>query len=99
MSRLWEKGSAILEGDPGGQLASMGWKMPCIGLEDNGRVARIRGKHHRYEKFRVVDQLRDEAQILADVQARNARCIISDGSERFRTPGRFATDRTTDFLR
>lgn len=41
----------------------------------------------------------DEAQILADVQARNARCIVSDGSERFRTPGRFETDPTTDFVR
>ena len=41
----------------------------------------------------------DEAQVLADGQRRNARCIVSDGSERFRTPGRFETDPTTDFVR
>jgi len=41
----------------------------------------------------------DEARVLADVQARNVRCIVSDGSERFRMPGRFETDPTTDFVR
>ena len=37
----------------------------------------------------------DEARVLADVQARNVRCIISDGSERFRMPGHFK-DRSYD---
>jgi hypothetical protein len=41
LSRLLGKGSAILEGDPGGQLASIGLKMPCIGLEHNGRIAQL----------------------------------------------------------
>ncbi len=41
----------------------------------------------------------EEARVLAEIQQRNARCVISDGSERFRTPGRFATDPTTDFVR
>jgi hypothetical protein len=41
----------------------------------------------------------DEARVLADVQARNVRCIVSDGSERFRMPGHFKTDPTTDFVR
>jgi hypothetical protein len=53
-----------------------------------------------YEAFKAGRALGiDEGQILADVQARNARCIVSDGSERFRTPGRFETDPTTDFVR
>jgi hypothetical protein len=39
-----------------------------------------------------------EARVLAD-EAQNARCIVSDGSERFRTPCRFETDPTTDFVR
>jgi hypothetical protein len=41
----------------------------------------------------------DEARVLADVQARNVRCIVSDRSERFRMPGHFKTDPTTDFVR
>jgi hypothetical protein len=41
----------------------------------------------------------DEARVLADVQARNVRCIVSDGSERFRMPGSFKTDPTTDFVK
>jgi hypothetical protein len=41
----------------------------------------------------------DEARILADVQARNVKCIVSDGSERFRMPGQFKTDPTTDFVK
>jgi hypothetical protein len=41
----------------------------------------------------------EEARVLADVQARNVRCIISDGSDRFRMPGNFKTDPTTDFVK
>jgi hypothetical protein len=41
----------------------------------------------------------NEARILAEVQARNARYILSDGSKRFGTPGRFETDPTADFVR
>jgi hypothetical protein len=41
----------------------------------------------------------EEAQVLADVQKRNVRCIVSDGSERFRMPGQFKADPTTDFVR
>ena len=41
----------------------------------------------------------EEAQVLADVQKRNVRCIVSDGSERFRMPGQFKGDPTTDFVR
>jgi hypothetical protein len=41
----------------------------------------------------------DEAQVLSDVQEHNARCIVSDGSERFRGPGRFEKDPTVDFVR
>jgi hypothetical protein len=41
----------------------------------------------------------DEARVLADVQARNVKCIVSDGSERFRMPGQFKTDPTVDLVR
>lgn len=41
----------------------------------------------------------EESRVLADVQARNVRCIVSDGSERFRMPGQFKADPTTDFVR
>jgi hypothetical protein len=41
----------------------------------------------------------DEARVLADVQARNVKCIVSDGSERFRMPGEFKADPTTDFVK
>jgi hypothetical protein len=40
-----------------------------------------------------------EAEILADVQAWDARGIVSDGSEKFRMPSRFETGPTTDFVR
>jgi hypothetical protein len=53
-----------------------------------------------YEAFKMGKSLAvDEAQILADVQKRNVRCIVSDASERFRTPGRFSTDPTTEFVK
>lgn len=53
-----------------------------------------------YEAFKAGRALGvNEEQILADVQARNARCIVSDGSERFRMPGEFKADPTTDFVR
>ena len=41
----------------------------------------------------------EEARVLADIQTRNARCIVSDGSERFRWPGSFRVDPTTDFVK
>lgn len=53
-----------------------------------------------YERFKAGRGYPgDEDDILADVARRNARCIISDGSERFRTSGEFKTDPTTDFTR
>ena len=53
-----------------------------------------------YEAFKAGRTVGvDEDEILADVQARNARCIVSDGSERFRTPGKFTTDPATEFVR
>jgi hypothetical protein len=53
-----------------------------------------------YEAYKAGRTLGvDEAQILADVQARNARCIVSTGSERFRLPGTFKVDPTTDLVR
>ena len=41
----------------------------------------------------------EEARVLADVQARNVRCVVSDGSERFRLPSNFESDPTTDFVK
>lgn len=41
----------------------------------------------------------DEARVLKDVQARNVKCIQSDGSERFRMPGNLTVDPTTDFVK
>jgi hypothetical protein len=41
----------------------------------------------------------DEARVLSDVQARNVRCILSDGSERFRLPSKFTTDPTIDLVK
>lgn len=53
-----------------------------------------------YEQFKMGRaRAGDEDRILADVQQRNARCIVSDGSERFRMLGRFTTDPTTEFVR
>ena len=53
-----------------------------------------------YERFKAGRGYSgDEDDILADVARRNARCLISDGSERFRMPGQFKTDPTTDFVR
>ena len=52
-----------------------------------------------YEAFKEAGQnapAEVEAKVLEDVQA---RCIVSDGSERFRTPGRIEPDPTTDFIR
>ena len=51
-----------------------------------------------YERFKAGrGYSADEDDILADVARRNARCLISDGSERFRTPGEFKTDPTTEW--
>jgi len=61
------------------------------------RGARPDSDYERFKSGRAHGQ--DEARVLADVQARNARCILSDGSERLRTPGRFETDPTVDFVR
>jgi hypothetical protein len=53
-----------------------------------------------YEAFKAGRALGvNEEQILADVQARNVKCIVSDGSERFRTQGQFKADPTTDFVK
>jgi hypothetical protein len=41
----------------------------------------------------------DETCILADVQARSARCVTSDGSERFRTAPSFKMDPAADFIK
>jgi hypothetical protein len=41
----------------------------------------------------------DETRILADVQARSARCVTSDGSERFRTAPSFKMDPAADFIK
>ncbi len=41
----------------------------------------------------------DEARVLADVQKRNVKCIVSDGSERFRMQAQFKADPTTDFVK
>lgn len=77
---------------------------PFLDVADCGsalsRYARGSLLESDYEKFKEGRRPgASEAQILADVQQRSARCIQSDGSERFRTPGRFEKDPTTDFVK
>lgn len=66
-------------------------------LSEYSRGTLSNAYYERYKTGHARDE--DEDKILADVQARNSRCIVSDGSERFRTPGHFETDPTTDFVR
>lgn len=81
-------------------LRPVGPLFPYSVLATLVRYARDARPDSDYERFKSgrAHGL-DEARILADVQARNARCILSDGSERFRTHGRFETDPTVDFVR
>jgi hypothetical protein len=77
---------------------------PFLNVADCGHVLSIYSKgsllDSDYEAFKEGHTFGvDEAKILADVQARNSRCIISDGSERFRMTGRVVADPTTDFVK
>jgi hypothetical protein len=66
-------------------------------LGEYSRGSLLDSDYQAYKAGRALNVSED--QVLADVQARSARCVVSDGSERFRTPGIFKTDPTTEFVR